>query len=326
MDSTPASKLKTFCISHVKDVDGLGAASIVLAATKARFLLSDYADLIENLRKVPGDVGHLVLCDLGTDNSELNDFLREIGRIARRAKVTYIDHHYVSESTKKRLDEIGVRLVHDDRECSSMLAYHTFRDSLPEGARLIALCGAVTDYTDDSPMARPMMEQADRQYVLLESSMLAYALSQLAREKGFARKIVVSLSKMKQPHQIPGIPSAAVKQLSDVYRLGRVVKKGGKKLGRLAYMITDQYSTGNVAKLLIGAFEVPVGVALKEQEKGWYEVSLRGTSESRIHLGRTISEVASRLGGSGGGHRKAAGCRIPVGAMQEMIETLAKKV
>jgi RecJ-like exonuclease len=240
--------------------------------------------------------------------------------------VTYIDHHFMSPATRKKLRAAGVRVVHDVGDCSSMLVYKTFRADLPERARLIALCGAVTDYLDDSPTAKKMMEQADRQFVLLEASMLSYALGRNSGINGFAELVVSELSKMKHPHEIPGVPEAAVEQLNEVARLAERVKSEGKKIGRLAYMMTEQYSTGNVAKLLIGAFEVPVGVALRSREEGWYEVSLRGTSECRIHLGKTIARIAQKLGGSGGGHRKAAGCRIPAGTADSMLSQLAKLV
>ncbi len=318
--------MKVFCISHVKDVDGLGSAALVTAATGAEVLLSDYDDLIDNLRRVPEDADRFVLCDLGADNANLEEFLSEMKRIRSHAKVTYVDHHYMSDSTKRRLRASGVKLVHDDEECSSMLAYETFKAALPERARLIALCGAVTDYMDTSPAAKRMMEQADRQFVLLEASMLAYALGRKGGQDGFPQSVVRELAKMKHPHEIEGVPRLAVEQLEVVARLGEVVKKEGKLMGRLAYMVTTQHSTGNIAKLLIGAFEVPVGVAMKEKQDGWYEVSLRCTSECRAHLGRTIDGIASRLGGNGGGHKMAAGCRIPTSNADEMLKALAKKV
>ncbi|HXW95374.1 MAG TPA: DHH family phosphoesterase [Nitrososphaerales archaeon] len=65
---------------------------------------------------------------------------------------------------------------------------------------------------------------------------------------------------------------------------------------------------------------------MKEKQRGWYEVSLRSTSEARIHLGTAIGRISARLGGSGGGHRKAAGCRIPVGKANEMLKEIAAKV
>ncbi len=318
--------MKSFCISHVKDVDGVSSAGIVIAATGAELLLSDYSSLIEDLQSVPKDVEQFVLCDLGSDNSNVEEFIAVMGGIAARARVTYIDHHYMSDKTKRRLRRCGVNLVHDEAECSGMLAYMTFRSKLPERARMLALLGAVTDYLDDSPMAKKLMEQADRQFILLEASMLAYALGYKGDQRGFPEMVAQELSRMKHPHEIEGVPGFAVDQLAQVVRLGEEVKRDGRKKGRIAYMVTSQHSTGNVAKLLIGAFEVPVGVAMKEQDEGWYEVSLRSTSECKVHLGKLIDRVATKLGGSGGGHRKAAGCRIPKEGTREMLDALAAAV
>jgi nanoRNase/pAp phosphatase (c-di-AMP/oligoRNAs hydrolase) len=55
-------------------------------------------------------------------------------------------------------------------------------------------------------------------------------------------------------------------------------------------------------------------------------VSLRSTSECKIHLGRTIDGIARRLGGNGGGHRKAAGCRVPVSKADTMLAELSEIV
>ncbi|MDG7011260.1 MAG: hypothetical protein JRN57_03975 [Nitrososphaerota archaeon] len=318
--------MKSYCITHRKDIDGLASGSMSVAATGGELLLSDYDDMVDNLRKVPDDAERVVVTDLGADSADFAQFLGEMQRVARHARVTYIDHHYMSDPAKRKLRKAGVQVVHDVRECASMLTYRTFRDVLPEGARLNALCGAVTDYMDDSPMARKLMEKGDRHFVLLEATMLSLALGNRAEEAGFPEMVVAELAAMKLPHEIAGVPEAAVRQLGKEEALGDEVKKGGKKLGRLAYMVTSQYSTGNVAKLLIGAFDVPVGVSMKEKNPGWYEVSLRGTSECKVHLGRTIAKVAGSLGGSGGGHRKAAGCRVPTSRADEMLKALSKRV
>jgi len=299
---------------------------MAVAATGGKIILTDYDDFVDNLRKVPDDANSLVITDVGADSADFPLYLDEIKRIARHAKVTHIDHHYMSPSAKSQVRKVGVRLVHDVTECASMLTYKTFKQVLPERARLIALCGAVTDYMDDSPMARRLMEQGDRHFVLLEATLLSEALGLKGAEEGFPEMVVGELAKMKHPHEIRGIPEAAIEQLKREAHLGEVVKERGRKVGHLAYMVTDEYSTGSVAKLLIGAFEVPVGVAMREQQQGWYEVSLRSTSEARIHLGKTIGRISARLGGSGGGHRKAAGCRIPVSEADEMLKALATKV
>jgi RecJ-like exonuclease len=310
----------------VKDVDGLCSGSLAMAATGGQIILSDYDDLVENLRKIPGDADRVVISDVGADSADFPDFLKEVQKLAKHAKVTYIDHHYMSEQAKRRLKSTGIQLVYDINECASMLTYRMFKDVLPERARLMALCGAVTDYMDDSPMAKKMMERGDRIFVLLEATMLSMALGGKADEAGFPEMVVGELSRMKHPHEIDGVPEAAVRQLEVEAKLGEEVKAGGTKMGRLAYMVTSQYSTGNIAKLLIGAFDVPVAVAMKEKQPGWYEVSARGTSEVKVHLGRTIAKIAARLGGSGGGHKKAAGCRVPVAKSDDLLRALAKKV
>jgi len=318
--------LKAFCISHRKDVDGLGSGAMAVAATKGKILLTDYDDFVDNLRKVPDDSDSLVISDVGADSADYPLYLNEIRRIAKHAEVTHIDHHHMSPAAKTEVREAGVRLVHDISECASMLAYKTFKEVLPERARLIALCGAVTDYMDDSPMAKRLMEQGDRHFVLLEATLLSKALDLKGSEEGFPEMVVRELSIMKHPHEMRGVPEAAVEQLRREARLGEIVKARGKKLGQIAYMVTNQFSTGNVASLLIGAFEVPVGVAMKEKQRGWYEVSLRSTSEASIHLGTTIGRISAPLGGSGGGHRRAAGCRIPVSEANAMLKALAAKV
>lgn len=318
--------MKTFCISHVKDVDGLGSAALAVAATGGEFLLSDYDAVLADLDRVPADVDQLVITDLGTDSTTSGEFARKLGRIASHARVTYIDHHFASEATKKIIRRKGVRLVHDVSECASILTYLTFKRALPQGAGLVALFGAVTDYMDNSPEASRLIELEDRHFVLLEATMLAYALAKRGDEVGFPEMIAKELSKMKLPHEIPGVPELAVQQLKVVAALEEEVKRLGKKRGRIAYMVTSQHSTGGVSKLLMGAFNVPVGVALREKQSGWYEVSLRSTSECRVHLGRAIGEIASKLGGNGGGHRKAAGARIPTSRVQEMLRLLAKRV
>lgn len=318
--------MKAYCVSHRKDVDGLGSGALAVAATGGKIILTDYDDMIDNFKLIPDDADRVVISDLGADSADFPKFLEQMKRVASHAEVTYIDHHFMSEKAKRQLRKTGIQMVHDVTECASILTYQTFKEVLPERARLIALCGAVTDYMDDAPVAKKMMEQGDRQFVLLEASMLAYALGGMEAQEGFPEKVVKELSEMKHPHEIQGVPAAAVVELEKVARLGEYVKSRGKKKGRLAYMVTEQYSTGSIAKLLIGAFEVPVGVAMKEKQEGWYEVSLRATSESRVHLGTTIGKISARLGGSGGGHRKAAGCRVPISRADEMIDSLSKKV
>jgi len=315
--------LKSFCISHSKDVDGIGSAALVLAARGGGFKLTGYDEVIEELGKVPAGVDSFVLCDVGVDQSRLAQFVDKLGSLAKRCEVRYIDHHYLSAESRRRLTKAGVNLVHDVEECASMLTYQTFRKELPEEAKKIALYGAVTDYMDASPLAKKMIEKEDRLFILLEATILSNSVAERGDDMEYVRMVAEELSRMKPPHEIDEVPRLAVEQLRRTVSMAREVKRGGKKMRMLAYMRTDEHATGSIAKLLIGAFDVPVGVAFREKsEPGWYEVSFRGTSECKVHLGRVVGRLAERHGGSGGGHRLAAGCRIP----RHKIVTLLKEL
>src|SRR5579862_9016649 len=105
-----------------------------------------------------------------------------------------------------------------------MLTYLTYKDELPDGARLLALYGAVTDYMDTSANASQMMETFDRQFVLLECTMLAYALAKNGRDYAYPEMLVRELAGMKAPHAIDDVGQAALEQAEVVRRLADDVR------------------------------------------------------------------------------------------------------
>jgi single-stranded DNA-specific DHH superfamily exonuclease len=317
--------MKTLCISHVKDVDGISSAAIVRAATGAEFRLTDYDQMFEELETVPDGTESLVICDLGIDASKLDRFSEILTGLSGRMEVLYIDHHYLSQELRASLQKLPIRLVHDVNECASMLTYLTIGTDLPRDANYLALFGAVTDYMDSSPVAAKMMERFDRQYVLLESTLLSYAVAGNGGEYGYVESLVKELAAFKKPHEIQDVKELAIGQLEVVTSLAQEVGEKGSQLGRLAYMETEENSTGNVAKLLLGAFDVVVGVSYKKKGER-AELSLRGTSECRVHLGQAISGIAAGHGGNGGGHQKAAGCSIPFGEVMPVLRELSAVV
>ncbi|MDG7021924.1 MAG: hypothetical protein JRN07_00825 [Nitrososphaerota archaeon] len=310
------------CISHVKDVDGLSSAALVLAAKGGTFRLTDYDDVMRELQAVPRSATGLTICDLGTNASNFPEFVAALAGLAERMPVTYIDHHFLAEDAKRQIAQAGVDLRHDVAECASMLTYLTYKGALPEAARMLALYGAVTDYMDASPAAGAMMETFDRQFVLLEATALAFALAKNGKDYSYAEMLVEELSKMKAAHTIDDVGPQAVAQAEVVRLLADEVRAKGTRMNRLAYMATTESSTGNVAKLLLGAFGVPVGVAYKVKPTGNAEFSLRSTSEGGVHLGKEIGAIAQRHGGSGGGHERAAGCSVPVREVEGLLNDL----
>jgi single-stranded DNA-specific DHH superfamily exonuclease len=314
------------CISHVKDVDGVASAALVVAAKGGTFKLTDYDDLLEEIENVPASATGVTICDLGTNASNFKEFVARLGGLAKRVPVLYIDHHYLTDDAKEQIVRAGVELHHDVKDCSAVLTYLAYKDELPSEARLLALYGAVTDYMDGSATASLMMEKFDRQFVLLESTILSYALAKNGRDLSYPGLLVRELASMKAPHSIDDVGREALEQAEVIRRLAEEVKSKGTRLGKLAYMKTDESSTGNVAKLLIGAFDVQLGVAYKDKAGGIAEMSLRSTSDSKIHLGKEIGVIAQNHGGSGGGHEKAAGCSVPSTEVRGLLEDLEERL
>ena len=98
------------CISHVKDVDGVASAALVLAAKGGTFRLTDYDDLLKEIDAIPASATSVTICDLGTNASNFPEFVGRLAALAKRMPVTYIDHHYLTEEAKQQVIKTGVEL------------------------------------------------------------------------------------------------------------------------------------------------------------------------------------------------------------------------
>lgn len=315
--------MRIVCISHGKDADGICAAALVRMATGSETIPSDYGDVLEVLRGIE-NVDELYICDLGFD-SRGTEFLQELSRISRGATVTYIDHHHMGARLRKGLESLGVRTIHSVRNCASMLAYLHFGRRLPREAGLLACYGAVTDYLDRSAEALRQIARFDRQFVLFEATILSYAIGQSSKSPERLVRLVSELSRMNHPHQIGDVPSLALQHGDEMANLIKDVRERGVKTGRIAHFQCDGAPTGGAASLLLGAFEVPVGVAYRTT-RDRCEISLRASQDSRVHLGRIAKDLAERLGGFGGGHRRACGAMISPSRLDEFLRKLEKRL
>ncbi|GIT40641.1 MAG: hypothetical protein Ct9H300mP9_4910 [Candidatus Neomarinimicrobiota bacterium] len=67
-----------------------------------------------------------------------------------------------------------MKLIHDTSECTSVLVYNAFKKKLPEHSTFIALCGAITDYMEDRPISSKLLQIYDRQFALINATVLTY--------------------------------------------------------------------------------------------------------------------------------------------------------
>jgi len=90
--------------------------------------------------------------------------------------------------------------------------------------------------------------------------------------------------------------------------------------------VTDSGASMAV-NFVLGLSGKEVGVSYKlREEQGIYAVSVRGAKSCKIHLGRIVNQLATELGGSGGGHDKACGAVIPKDKMTVFLKKFNAKL
>ncbi|HEV8386041.1 MAG TPA: DHHA1 domain-containing protein [Nitrososphaera sp.] len=321
------------CISHKEDVDGLCSAVIIKAAVEAsKVILVDYSNMISKLEKVaesPEKIDQLFVCDLGLSKKNEEKFVELLGKLGSAgAQVTYIDHHDVSKEILSELKKAGVTLVHTVDECTSVQAYTRYKKKLPANAAFFAAMGALTDYMETRPLASLIVPRFDRQFLMLEATSLSYMISANQHNDEFLTKAVDTLAKMKYPHDIRGGFDMAEKYAKNVARAVETIQDSIVLLDNLAHApSTVELSSSMVVNFVLGTSEKSVAMVYKFKDNiKSYIFSVRGSSECKIHLGRLVNEVASSLGGSGGGHDRAAGAVVPKEKLEEFIKTMDCRV
>jgi RecJ-like exonuclease len=321
------------CISHKEDVDGICSATLVKAAFDiSKVILVDYANLISKLEKL-GDamdsVEKLFICDLGLSKKNEQKFTELLDKIASAGtEVTYIDHHDISKETVQALKKAAVTLIHTTEECTSVQVYTKYKKMLPEHAAFFAAMGALTDYMDIKPIASAVVSRFDRQFLMLESTVLSYMISANQHNDDFLAKTVDTLAKMRYPHDIKGGFDTAEKYAKRVANAVDSIQKSVIKLDNLAYTpSTIELSSSMVVNFVLGASGKPAAMVYKLREDiDSYVLSIRGSANCKAHLGRITNDIASELGGSGGGHDKACGAVIPKNRLQEFIKALDGRI
>lgn len=303
-------------------MDGLTSAALVKMATGAHVLLADYGDFIQQLRRLRCP-GQLYVCDLGLSERTLDPLVRELRRLGRHTRIHYVDHHPIEAGARRRILDAKIQFTHSTEESAAVLVHELFKAQLPPSAALLAAMGAVTDYLDAQPIASRIMGRFDRQLVLLEATLLSYAIAGRTDDKHYTSSIVTSLARPLLPHQIPGVPEAATEQAQRLVELMATVREQGRKRKHFACMEAIGASGGSVANTLIGSFDVPVGVAYRfKKDENVVELSLRSSRNTHVDLGPIAAAIAEKLGGFGGGHPKASGARIPDDQLDRFLQLL----
>jgi len=323
-------RTKIICVSHKEDADGISSAALIKQAFGGDSVLVDYPGMVDALELLRNDkkLKKLFICDLGL-NKQINDNFVELLTELRkkRVSVTYIDHHDIDPKVITKLKKIKVKLIHDISECTSVLVYDTFKKKLSEHSSFIAACGAITDYMENRPVASKLLQMYDRQFALVNATVLTYNIVGHQKDPDYLLYLVDELSESKFPHEIPNTFEFAQIQVGKLAEIMLSVKKSMKVSKNLAHMeVLDSGASGAV-NFVLGFSGKDVGIAYKERvDKGIYAVSVRGSPSCKTHLGQLVSSVAADLGGSGGGHDRACGGIIPKREMKKFLREMNSRL
>ena len=314
--------MRSVCISHGEDADGLTCASLLRRLNGARPLLATYDDLEDVLRGVVAPLEEVYICDLNIREGLVD----EIIRIRKFAAVTLIDHHPPSEGVLERLAEAGVTVVHSPLDCASVLVYDHFREELGRQAGRLAAYAAWADQFEDGPIATLLLREYDRQLVQNEGLILAHAVVNRPTEE-FRLLVIDALSALKFPHRIPEILEAATDQLEYKAGLIETLGKVATKKGNIAYAKAEKdWPIGTVAGLLLDAMGTNVGVCYADKGGGLVNISIRSRRGFSFHLGEITNRIAGRSGGFGGGHKRASGASIPQEGLEGFLREFEEEL
>ena len=249
-------RTKIICVSHKEDADGISSAALIKQAFGGDCVLVDYPGMVDALELLRNDkkLKKLFICDLGL-NKQINDNFVELLTELRkkRVSVTYIDHHDIDSKVITKLKKIKVKLIHDISECTSVLVYDTFKKKLSEHSSFIAACGAITDYMENKPVASKLLQMYDRQFALVNATVLTYNIVGHQKDPDYLLYLVDELSESKFPHEIPNTYEFAqiqVGKLAEIISKVRKSMKISKNLNNINfYQIIESFDRN---KLLTG--------------------------------------------------------------------------
>ena len=321
-----SKRTKTICVSHREDADGISSAALIKQAFGGNTILVDYPGMMDELEALRNDVKlkKLFICDVGLNkqtNDSFVDLLTELRK--KRISVTYVDHHDLDPKVSTKLKKINVNLIHDISECTAVLVYDAFKKKLSEHSSFIAACGAITDYMENKPVASKLLQMYDRQFALVNATVLTYNIVGHQKDLDYLLYLVDELSESKFPHELPNTYEFAQIQVGKLAEIMSKVRKSMKVSKNLGYMEVIDSGASGAANFVLGFSRKDVAITYKERvDKGIYAVSVRGSPSCKTHLGKLVSTVSSELGGSGGGHDKACGAVIPKDKIKKFVREM----
>jgi len=304
------------------DVDGVCAAAIAKTSYhKAEVEFTTPSDFISKLVSL-SEHDCVIILDLGISATKEAEARAAFQKLSKTSGIIYIDHHIRPPGLTERSLACN-RIVHKTDASTSELAWEFFKPAPSHD--FIAVIGAIGDYTEKTPQMQGLIKKYGERRVYPEALFLEWAL--MVAGGSFKRGVVEELVQGKWPYQMSIMGEEADSIIRRQRTLERYVREKAEKICEHVMLIRDPpfKATGPAANILTNFDNVDVGLASRREGNSVY-LSLRRHKESDVDLASLIEESALNFGGVGGGHKEAAGGKIPVEKFDEFLLEIRRRL
>jgi single-stranded-DNA-specific exonuclease len=311
--------MRTVILTH-GDCDGVCSGALALAANPgAKVFFTNPVSILSDIAEAKG-CERLVACDLAINISTVDRFISLMEEQSRGSEIIYIDHHPLPPGFQ------APWLFHDIDSSGSLLTYKYFREALDRDMSRVAMYGAIGDYRDNDPLAVEMTLQWDKRSLYYEGGIVSQGVERERWDYDFKRAMVDALSRNMLPSGIKELALRAAESSKEENEMRKRVEKSVVPMKKLAYVIEPHGSLSKAAIYARAYGTTPVGVSAElRPEKGRYEISVRAVRGFDLNI--VLDRVATKYGGTGGGHSMAGGARVPekylLPFLQELDASLA---
>ena len=304
------------------DVDGVCAAAIAKTSyPKAAVEFTNPSDFLSKLDSMSKH-DCVIILDLGIATTKEAEVRAAFQKLSKTSGIIYIDHHVRPPGLTKRSLACN-RIVHKTGASTSELAWEFFKPDV--SYYFIAVLGAVGDYAEKTPQMQGLIEKYGERRVYPEALFLEWAL--MVAKDSFKLGVVEELAQGKWPYQMSIMGVEADYIIRRQRTLENYVKENAEKICEHVMLIRDPpfKATGSAATILTDFDNVDVGLASRREGNSVY-LSLRRHKESGVNLASLIEESTLNFGGVGGGHKEAAGGKIPVNMFDEFLLEIRRRL
>lgn len=311
---------KTLVLTH-GDSDGICSGAIAKSAyPDASVYFTNPVNLLDKLNEIK-NVRTLIICDIAINEKHCLELYSRLRELARDCNIYYIDHHPLPQICP--MDEIeGEEWLYNDctGPCSSELTFRAFEDLLSRDMRRVAIYGAIGDFCDNTPHVKNWVKDWDKRSLYFQAGTLIQAILQKGKDYDFKRTLLNPLSRDRIPSRIPGLLELARDAALNEEKIRVFVKQNVKVLKNSAYIVNTNNSISKAAIYAASYGRKDVGIAAEQRpKKGIYDLSIRSRGQADVN--RLLRTIAPRFGGSGGGHPRAGGARIPEESFEAFLRT-----